>query len=344
MKQPLGVWITDTHLSENTLEVNFKVFSQVWELCKKNGISTIFHGGDIFTSRKGQPEVVVNAFKQLVDETYRQGLKIIAIAGNHDKTDYTSQSSFLDAFDGHPSLSVISPYGSLTFEELVIHFLPYYDEDLKYNDILSELEVDSEKINILLTHIAIDGIKNNGDIKVENDIKQDLFDKFDTVLAGHYHNKQIVGSRDHIIYTGSAYQANFGEDIEKGATIIYDDGSIEFVGFDFPQYTTINIKSEDIDASLLKKLKDTKNQAKDDLMIRFRVEGDIDESKKSLVVELQQFSRVEVVRESFKPIDIVHSESVQITGSDILSLYNQWIIDRNIENSEYGKQLLQKVI
>lgn len=339
----IGVWITDTHLSENTIDINLSIFGQVFELCKEVDIGVVYLGGDIFTSRKGQSEIVLNTFKRILDEAHENKIRIITIAGNHDKTDYTSPSSFLDAFDGHPTLSVISPFGSLHLDSGVdIHFLPYYDERLTYQSYLEQIKTDPTKINILLTHIAIDGVTDNSGTKVSNEIPQSLFDRFDTVLVGHYHNRQVIGSRNHIVYTGSGYPANFGEDSEKGCVLLFDTGEYEFVPLKFPQYATGELLIEDLDKDFIENLK---KQLEEDLFIRLKIGGEINDQNKRFIDELLEAGvKIHLIKEDYKPVDIIQAESVEITSSDIRTWYKEWARDRGIKNSEYGEQLLNQIL
>lgn len=338
MTKPIALFITDTHLSEHSIETNFSVFEQAINKCLELGINTIFHGGDIFTSRKGQPEIVLNAFKFILDQAATKGINIIAIGGNHDKTDYTSESSYLDAFTSHPALNVMSPYGVIENEGLLIHFLPYYDEDLIYSEYLKLIEFPAQYKHVLITHVAINGIKNNGGTEVSNELGSDLFSKFDLVLVGHYHNRQILGN---IVYTGSTHQANFGEDEYKGYTLIYSDASYEFGEFNTPKFITMELNAEDVNSGIVKKFKLAENNNR----IRLRICGEYPESKQDLLLELQQSGiKVEKVKEDYAPIDVIQSETVQITSNDILHSYDEWAKENKIEKSEYGRKLIEKCL
>lgn len=341
MKQPIAAWITDTHLSENTVEINKSVFSQVFSLCKQLQINTILHGGDVFTSRKGQPEIVLNTFKEIIDDASKQQLKILAIPGNHDRTQGDSEESFLDAFDGHDAFSVFATGGEIKVGNICFYFLPYFD--LTYQSKLQAIQPSNSVSDfcILLTHTAIDGVRGNNGIEVQGELSPKLFDKFDLVLVGHYHDRQFLGKDKLIVYTGSAYQATFGEDINKGCTVIYDDGTIEFIELDFPQYITIEILiDQDLDRDFIRKVKDKSSEAK----IRLRLKGEIGEDKKGLISELQSLGvKIESEKQSFTPIDTNQSQ-VAFDSNDILQLYDQWSEDRKIENKEFGKKLLTKFL
>ncbi len=345
MRSPIAIYIADTHLSENTLEINRKIYSQVSQLAEDLGVKTIIHNGDIFTSRKGQPQIVAVAFKKILDGYAEKGLKIYAIPGNHDKVDGTSDESFLLVYDGHPAFDVLDAGGLMGHSSIDILFLPYYDEKLVYGEKLKEVSklIDKDKTTILVTHIGIDGVRSNGGIKIESEITQELFDQFSFVLIGHYHDRQILGSREHIIYTGAAYQANFGEDDRKGCVVIYDDpvDPFEFIELDFPKYVTVDIKPEDLTRELVDQVKDKRTEAN----VRLRVDGEVTESSKHLVIELQDAgAKVVGEKQEFNPIDVMSNQDVTISGADILEAFDLWGKERKIDNLKYGKKILQGVI
>jgi DNA repair exonuclease SbcCD nuclease subunit len=343
MKQPIGIWVTDTHLTENTIDVNFSIFAQIFKLCNQLGVKQIFHGGDVFTSRKGQLEVVLNAFKSILDQAAEQQIMILAIPGNHDKTSYVSDSSFIDAFNGHAALTVLEAGSALHYDTMNIYFLPYYDENLMYSDKLQEIraKLSDDECNILFTHVGIDGVKNNGHVNVENDLKQNLFDDFHLVLVGHYHDRQVLGSRDHIVYTGSAYQATFGEDVNKGCAVVYDDGTYEFIDLAFQQHITLDILPQDLDASLMQMIKDKSTEAK----IKIKVNDTVGDNGMAMLQSLESNGiRVEIEKTSFKPTDKIGKSQVSFTNDDIIAGYDEFAIDRKIENAEFGKSILMEVL
>lgn len=343
MNSPLVAAITDTHLSENTIDVNYKVFSQLIALCKAREIGVIAHLGDVFTARKGQTEVVLNAWKSILDLIESEGLRIIVIAGNHDKVDYTSTASYIDPYEKHPALDVITPHGQMFVEKenLMAHFLPYYDEKLSYRERLAQIEINPDHTNLLFTHIAIDGVKANSGIKVTGELEQSLFDSFDTVFVGHYHDRQVFGKRDHIVYIGSAYQANFGENQDKGCAIINMDGSYEFVNFEFPKYKTISFKAEDYDSQIYNKLIESDTT---DSKVRVKIEGTPTQQQMLSIAQLDKVGiRVDISKAEHDPKDVVQSK-VKLSSLDIVELYDEWSKENEIPNRKVGKKYLTKAV
>lgn len=339
-KQPVTLLIADTHLSEHTIDQNLSVFTQVCELCKQLDIGTFVHLGDIFTSRKGQPEIVLNTFKAILDKLKSEDLIMLTIDGNHDKTDGTSESSFLEAFNGGSSMTLM-PAGSVCeIDNIRLIFLPYFDEHLAYPSRLEEIngELKDDKINMLLTHCAIDGVTNNSGLKVKGELPIGGFDRFRNVFVGHYHNRQTF---DNIVYTGSTDPRNFGEDDQKGCTVIYDDGSYEFINFDFKPYITIDLLASDLTLDVVSKVKRKSEEAH----LRFRVQGEVGEQLKPLVAQLDRDGvKVEIHKDLSIDLKQVQGSQVSFTSSDIIESYLSWSDDRKIENKEFGELLLRDVL
>lgn len=234
MKTPIALFLTDTHLTKDNIELVIDIFEQAIQVCKTNKIDQIICGGDVFTSRSSQPLLVLKAFQYIVERIKYERLTMHVIPGNHDKTDPDSEFSYLDLYDND-----INVYHSGSwFDIMDIRFLmmPYFREE-KWIAAFNEVKRSTNKNgkNILITHVAFDGVKNNDGSEVESSIKPADFKVFKKVLIGHYHNASSVA--ENVIYTGSAYQNNFGETIEdKGFMLIYNDCSIKKVKSDFPRY------------------------------------------------------------------------------------------------------------
>jgi len=346
MKQPIAVSITDTHLSENTIEINISIFKQAFNICDELGVKSLLHLGDIFNSRKGQPEQVLNTWKSILDEAAERQIIIYAIPGNHDKTDLTSDASFLDAFDGHPAFKVLKAGQMFSNEFVDLYFLPYYDEKLVYVEKLKAIieNMAQGRISILCTHVGIEGSFTNKGAKKESEVTSNKFNEFTYVIIGHYHNRQVLEGGK-IIYTGSGYQANFGEDRNKGVIVIYDTENkneiFDFLQLDFPEYITVDVLPEDITKELVDSVKLKQLEAN----IRIRVQGEVSEEKKHLVVLLQDTgAKVLIEKESFEVQNISANKTLVMNDNDILTSFDEWSTSKEIENPEFGRQLLNDFI
>lgn len=337
-KKPIVILLTDTHLSENTIDQNFSAFSQAIDIAKSLGVSYLLHLGDIFTSRKGQPEIVLTSFRKILDKIFDNDLQLLAINGNHDKTSGVVDSSFLDAFVSD-RFRVMEVGENLTFNKVSIFFLSYFDEHLVYPSKLTQLneivELNDQSINLLLTHCAIDGVINNSGLKVKGELSIKGFEKFQTVFVGHYHNRQIFSN---ICYIGSTDPRNFGEDDQKGVTIVYDDGSYDFINLEFKPYVTIDMLASDLTLERINQAKQKGQEAN----LRFRIQGEVNEQLKPLVAQLNDNGvKVEVHKQMIVGTDGIQASQVTFTSGDIIELYDSWSEDRKIEDKEFGEKLLR---
>jgi exonuclease SbcD len=270
MKNILGLLSTDWHLKDENTELIKDLIIQKCKKAKELKIKNLFCLGDVLNSRIAQRQKVLLAFKEILDIINDYGLELYVIPGNHDKTNYSSYKSFLNPYEGHPALKLMSEGDKLDIiEGIRIHFMPYLEENMWLEefkpDLLSNIK------NVLLTHMAFEGSVNNDGSLVSTPLKPKLFKKFDLVLSGHYHDEQTLAPN--MYHIPSICQGNFGEDEVKGFTILYDDLTFEIVKSDFPIYKKISIDINKISSNEIVKMaeKETKN-LKDN--IRFEFSGD----------------------------------------------------------------------
>lgn len=239
--------ITDTHLSEKTSTTVGYIFTQLISRMKEEEVSKLYHAGDWFNSRKGQSLQVLKQTKEIIESLKASGIETFIIPGNHDKVDLDSEDSFLDIFDEYGFNVVknhtIDYFGEVETGMLAVFMLPYFKETSQYPERLENLtglglSKNDKRPKVLITHVAVNGVKNNDGSEVVSELKEKAFKVFDHVYVGHYHNRSKVG---HIEYIGSAYQANFGEDDQKGFSWLYSDGTIEFEKLKFPEFIKLNI-------------------------------------------------------------------------------------------------------
>lgn len=240
-RNPIAIILTDTHLSLKTSKINQQIYNQAIDLAKSLNVKAIYHGGDVFTSRKQQPLDNLTSFSDILNKFKSNDIDLYVIPGNHDKVNYTSERSYLDVYDWHTNCTIFPRYGLHENNGVNVWFVPYFQEGEIYLQYLNSVKqsMNVSHINVLITHIAINGVRNNDGTLVDQGIHPDCFEQFDFVYVGHYHDKSTINST--IQYVGSAYQSNYGENTDKGFTVLYDDGSCSFVNSTFPKYIKYDI-------------------------------------------------------------------------------------------------------
>jgi exonuclease SbcD len=349
MKKVVAVLGNDYHLGINNIELVKSIWNQQLELCVANGNVPFIIGGDMFTNRSGQPLAVLKTFKELIDETASKRIEIFAIPGNHDKTDLKSEDSYLDMFNDQNNewFNVFSNAQSICKNKLFIHFIPFFENE-KWLQEYSELNLDmvgKYTHHILITHMGIEGVKNNDGTIVSSPIKPDLFKYYKNVFIGHYHDSMKLSNNVH--YTGSVYQNNFGENIEdKGFTLIYDDGSFDFVPSKFPKYIKEVIEVKD--SNTLKNVLDKYDNNVKENYIRIVFKGKKEDLKNvdKNVLESKGFSVQYLPDEQITAMELAEVEEIhEYNKESLITDFNNYCEDNKINGDkfDYGLKLIQQL-
>lgn len=335
------IWITDIHLSEKSRKIVRWIWEQTLDECRKLNCQTLVLGGDIFTSRSGQSQEILKDFEEMLDEAAENSIHVIAIPGNHDKTDYTSTDSFLIPFKTHPCFSLVDEYDSLERDNVKYHLIPFFDEKLSYGTYLNRAveNKDSKKKNYLLTHVAIDGARNNDGSKVEGSLN--ISNLFDLIIVGHYHDRQWAA--ENVLYTGSPYQANYGEDTHKGIFVFYKDGAYEPVQLTFPKYIVINATRSafvDHDRDFANEVKAAREGDRNNVKIIIETN---DELPSEIIKEWRESGvKIEKKRVSDKKTAESATEIIEFNPSELVKHFELWGKDNPQEHFETGRQILKQ--
>lgn len=340
-KKPTLAIVTDLHITESNGDMVRGLVKESLNKIKELGLSELYIAGDVFDARKAQPLNTLDSFDDILSDAEEMKIDVIAIPGNHDKVDYYSEKSYLKQYRHHPNLKIVQSNEYVYVNNICVHLIPYFHESI-YNQYLDKQmkNFTIKEQNILITHIAINGVKNNDSTEVTSGCPANLFNKFDKVLVGHYHNKQEIGN---ILYIGSLYQSNFGEDDKKGITIVYDDLSIEQIPTSFKRYETIKYDIDTLTVSDLDKI--AKDYSKVDQFTKVQFTGS---KEKLATLDKSKFDKVGIKVEC-KQIDdqsITMTTSVKFDGFTKGSIPDEFIefAEGKDFNTEIGLNYLTKIL
>lgn len=255
MKEAIALFINDIHVNKD----NIAEFNQNWKemlsVCKRENIADIVIGGDVFTSRASQTLATLLAVKAALTEAVRQGIYITIGEGNHDKTDQEAIEGYNHLWVGLKGIDVVDTHKALYWEgcDFCLLLMSYFPEngsfleklDIAVVDTLSQYPQLKKNDIILYIHEGVHGAL--GDFEIDGELPQEPLLGFKAVVCGHYHNRVKI-KKTNIEYIGSSRQANFGEDEEKGYTILYADGSYGFVKNEVNmRYQTIELDAKNVD-------------------------------------------------------------------------------------------------
>ena len=256
---PCLLLLNDIHISKDNIPAFKANWQEAIDICRKMDVKEIAIGGDLFFSRAAQTLDVLLAVPDAQLTADEHGIHVTIAEGNHDKVNQENERGYCHVFDQHSNVLVCDEYVSLPLGDdcrFVLHMMGYFPEDGSFCtrlDRLKEEALDPKRLNFLYIHEGI-----NGALAQPNDkeLPAKIFEEFDKVFVGHYHNRTII-YKTRIEYIGSSRQHNFGEDEEKGYTVIYTDGSHEFIKNKVnTRYRVIDVSAERAGLHLMDELRE----------------------------------------------------------------------------------------
>ncbi|MGL5690376.1 MAG: metallophosphoesterase family protein [Bacteroidales bacterium] len=328
---------------ENTAEFK-KNWCEAVDICIDRGIKTIVIGGDLFLSRASQSLNVLLNTKEFIDTAALRGISVIALNGNHDKVNQEHDKGYCHVFS-NPHYSVIDDTGILDLDgaDYVLHMIGYYPENGSFREKLDIVKsrLHPSKKNYIYIHQGI-----NGALSVSCDNNKELpaaiFDDFDATLVGHYHNRCRIQDTN-IFYIGSSRQHNFGEDEDKGYTILHDSGKIEFIKNQInTRYKVMEVPFKKVNDNLLEEICDW---ASDDYKIKVKIRcttkeaGLIDKNKLIKVGA----TKVEVITDDVVERQTTQSAFSRFDKNGIVSAYHEFVSTKDDINVEIGLKYIQEI-
>ena len=299
MKKPYALLFNDIHADKDNLNEFCRNWDEALSIAKSKGISRMIIGGDLFQARAAIPLSVIKAVHFCIKHTQLAGVEICIIRGNHDLVDQEDSYSYCNIFGEMDGVKVIEKWDVLKLDDKTNLFMcGYYPEDGTATEKIAEMEkeIDTtppDSVNILYCHWGISGALSRPS-SAELPVK--AFRAFDRVLVGHYHDRCCINNSN-VEYIGASRQANYGEDEAKGYTVLYDDGSTEFVQNEANiRYMTIESELETVaeDIRNVKELDDPQYRVKVKLHVPVGKEAD----KKGLIDA--GVAKVEIVNEDIE--------------------------------------------
>lgn len=341
---PCALLLNDIHASKDNIAEFHANWDEAINICIKHDIPEIIVGGDLWLSRSSQTLSTLLAVRQAIIKATTAGIDVTLAEGNHDKVDQESLLGYSHIFSEYPHVYIVDDYTALEYgDNLVLYVMSYFPEDGSFikrlNDILSK-DFDSSKHNVLYIHEGINGALATAN---EKELPSKIFIDFDTVLVGHYHNRcKIKGTN--IEYIGSSRQHNFGEDEAKGYTILYTDGSYEFVENQANiRYKVMELSLTQVNTQLLNELADLKESGKYKVKTRINCEStEVSGIDKQKLIEAGA-TKVEIVTERIE-INAIDSHSLEqkFDKNGIKKEYSSFCAGKEI-SSEMGLKYLDKI-
>jgi len=241
--QPIKfIHMADTHLGfqqynlpERKRDFN-KAFKWVLDKSIIEKVDFILLAGDVFNTNRSDPETIAAIYQMISEfqlnsiENLNREIPIIAIEGNHDKSNYFSKRSWL-RFLAELELIILLipgtnneegnfefvPYsenknkpGMIRIKDTCIYGVPHYGAMTKnfFPAIYDSLPNKSDTFNILMMHFGIRGqVKDKPGIEISEDLRL-LHKKVNYLALGHFHKKYALPRNNEWIFNPGSLEVN----------------------------------------------------------------------------------------------------------------------------------------
>lgn len=339
--------INDIHVSKDNISEFFVNWDEALDVCKNLRINEIAIGGDLFMSRASQTLDVLLATRDAFLKAEQQNINITIANGNHDKINQEANRGYCHIFDQHPNVCVVDDYISLVPDptwNFVLHIIAYFPENGSFKDKLDDLvcnNLDKERCNFLYIHEGISGALKHSS---ENELPTHIFKAFEKVFVAHYHNRKNIEDTN-ISYIGSSRQHNFGEDEEKGYTVIYKDGSTKFIANQKnTRFITIDVLASDIGVHFFNQLEEINTDNRYRVKVRVHSSGTeapgIDKEK----ILVAGANKIEIVVDDNEMLPMNSSSLFEkFDNQRIKESYEKFCSEKEIEDIGLGLKYLSKI-
>ena len=344
---PCLLLLNDIHISKDNIPAFKANWQEAIDICRKMDVKEIAIGGDLFFSRAAQTLDVLLAVHDALLTAAEHGIHVTIAEGNHDKVNQENERGYCHVFDQHSNVLVCDEYVSLPLGDdcrFVLHMMGYFPEDSSFCtrlDRLKEEALDPKRLNFLYIHEGI-----NGALAQPNDkeLPAKIFEDFDKVFVGHYHNRTII-DKTRIEYIGSSRQHNFGEDEEKGYTVIYTDGSHEFIKNQAnTRYRVIDVAAERAGLHLMDELREIDADGRYKVKVRVHAPQAAIKSVDKVALLDAGATKVELIADDEEMLEVAASSLFEKFDSHrIRETYEEFCREKQIDDVAIGLEYLSKI-
>jgi DNA repair exonuclease SbcCD nuclease subunit len=314
--KPLFVAISDIHFNIQNLNLAAESLSAALFKATELKVPLVI-AGDLNDTKAIIRAEVANKMISILENAKTP---VFILEGNHDKVNEKSDDHGLNYLK--PYAKIIDKVAATKFLPNVL-FIPYQNDGEKLTSILERVP---EK-TILVMHQGVRGAFMGDYVQDKTSIDTELLKDF-TVISGHYHRHQTVGT---LTYIGSPYTMTFGEanDGPKGFLVVNEDGSFTREILNLRKHTILELNN-------LNEF-NFKNLNPSDL-IWIKLSGNseyLENIKKSDVAKLIGHSNFKL--DKIYPEKVKLEKKAELTDGEILDA----LIDSSQESSEQKKYLKQ---
>jgi len=189
----------------------WEVFEKIIDLSVENEAKYLFISGDLICSKYAKLKDYQKIREKL---SFIKDTKIIIVTGNKDPLNDLSYYNIIDWPSNVHIIKEKNKLEKIEIEEDNLRIygisLAEYNSEFKINEVL-DVEIDEEKINILVLHGGKEKESNSLFIDFEK------LNKFDYCALGHFHHHDEI--KEHIVYPGTPEPLDYSEEGKRGVVM-----------------------------------------------------------------------------------------------------------------------------
>lgn len=211
------------------------------------GVERVVHLGDLFDRRKYVNFLTADRCRQdFVQPIADRGLTMDLIIGNHDtyyrSTNSVNSPSIIYA-DLGDCLRVHGGPTEVDLGSMRTLFVPWICRE-NAEEVMGAIRASGAKA--AMGHLAISGFDMTRGQKCTDGVSAATFEKFSTVLSGHFHTRSKKGNVEYVGSTGQFYWSDYGE--KRGFSILdTETGHMEFVENPYDAFVKFHYDDSDPD-------------------------------------------------------------------------------------------------
>jgi DNA repair exonuclease SbcCD nuclease subunit len=237
--------INDTHAGARGDSLLFnEFFFKFWEgtffpYLKENNINHIIHLGDVVDRRKFINYVILNQWrKRFFNVLQKENITMDVLVGNHDVTYKNTNeiNAMNELFDHYNNINVFTGPELKEYDGLPILLMPWINSG-NYEQSIDALKTATSEV--VFGHFEIAGFEMDRGNVCHEGLDRKIFDRFDTVLSGHFHHKSTDGT---ITYLGNQYEITWADYDDQRGFHVFDTEtrSLTFVPNPYRIFCKIN--------------------------------------------------------------------------------------------------------
>ena len=262
------------------------------EVINEQDIDCVIQEGDWFDSRNSVNVLTLNygirGAMKLSKAVGRDNFYIIQ--GNHDLF-YLDRNDICSIRSLEAYARIVDRVQMIECGNLNLVMVPWVTSDEQWNEVISY----GKKGRVAIGHFELDDFDVTGSYKMQHGYDYKHLKKFDYVLSGHYHTRQVKGN---VIYTGTPYPITMNEANQDHGVYMVDGDDSEVYFQVYEGIKVISIKYEDLESEL-EKVDDFDNTT-----IRVEFPDDVDSELISETVDMLNEKGFDGVKTKYQPAKV----------------------------------------